>query len=753
MGKRHWFLSVLIFLSANYSQAGQASESTTLQQEPRHLWQDIQKGWQWVGDTIIDYIDPAQAEYRAKEEQQRAIELATALHHEILSGDTSSVATVLARGANPNSTTADGRPVIFEAALHGFWDVVALLLNHGADPNSKDRGGHSSIIWYAVVNNKPEIVNLLLQKGADPNSKVKGGYPIIAQAAGYHFWDIVALLLNGGADPNASYHAISEATKSGRVDIVDLLLKKGLNPNAQSGDSIISEAVMWNQPEMVKLLLHYGVDPNSKNLNDESLLDYARRLNFQEVANVLVQYGATIDSQNADGETVLMKEVALKHMQEIASLIKLGANPYLTDDSGANAFDYAQQDQEILNLLRKTKHTSAQDADRARQLSRRSIGERLNAFFRRIWPQFQMVQHVDSDQTMPACAAGCTTSQMYAQICEHDMAKQKIDLTLLLQREREYWATHYVFYHAQNSAHRIAQDFWQQVLSLVHLEYHADFIPVRFSESTKMLANSNPEKFLLAHTMIPKCKESGHKHSDTNPDIRRHLLSVNLALTGNLHDYGECSLSYYLGNQSIQKFATAELLGEIFEYYALNQSFIKDLIAFEQSLGRNFGSLLQIFIPQQKVNDCVYLARPWGCPYTKNLGFPGYKVINGYGYQAEIAPVLDWIRRRGAARDQLTKDVLEALQARIVLGTDIVLNPRSGVKIFREVNLPPQKLAWYEQQVGAIARKVMIDWLQRMQQKTITTEIIERLKETPLYAIITNPEKRQRLLDELSKDE
>jgi hypothetical protein len=98
---------------------------------------------------------------------------------------------------------------------------------------------------------------------------------------------------------------------------------------------------------------------------------------------------------------------------------------------------------------------------------------------------------------------------------------------------------------------------------------------------------------------------------------------------------------------------------------------------------------------------------------------------------------------------KLTKGALEGLQARIIIGKDIMLNPQSGVKIFREVNLPKAKLIAYRNFVSKIALLAITDWLERFLKDTLGQEIIDRVKDTPLGQLIKDRKKVEALLQEL----
>jgi ankyrin repeat protein len=74
---------------------------------------------------------------------------------------------LLAARANVNTTTADGRTPLVEAATAGHLDMVQLLLQHRADPRVRNAGGNTIIHVAAAAGNKA-MVQLLLEAWGDP---------------------------------------------------------------------------------------------------------------------------------------------------------------------------------------------------------------------------------------------------------------------------------------------------------------------------------------------------------------------------------------------------------------------------------------------------------------------------------------------------------------------------------------------------------------------------------------------------------
>jgi ankyrin repeat protein len=120
-------------------------------------------------------------------------------------GEEEAVATLLARGANPNRRTSNGTPLSW-AAQGGHLGVVNLLLEAGADPDLAESGspdGDFNPLFRATYAGNLEVVRRLLEAGANPQAKGPGGarlldYAKLAVAEGHKRdrpWDEIMTLL------------------------------------------------------------------------------------------------------------------------------------------------------------------------------------------------------------------------------------------------------------------------------------------------------------------------------------------------------------------------------------------------------------------------------------------------------------------------------------------------------------------------------------------------------------------------------
>ena len=325
-----------------------------------------------------------------------------------------------------------------------------------------------------------------------------------------------------------------------------------------------------------------------------------------------------------------------------------------------------------------------------------------------------------------------------------------LDIPKLVQREREHADDYYVFYHGQRSEHRILQDFWLKTMEMMQLTTTKDFIPIRFPDP-KDFKPISPTNFIQ--------EMKSRELNDHDSDIAKHLLSSNIALFGNHEEFGESSLHYYLNGCNWSDCNIRKFLEQSFEYYDFDPKFIEDLsddrVFLKKDPGNlwnsgNSGNLLQIFIPKKIVEQCAYISHALGCPFTYNLGLEGYDA--SLGYQKQIGPFL-----QGCEADKVTGYNLKYAQARILITQDIMLNPQSGVKIFRETALPKDETDHYIQQMDHITTQIMIDWLNRYlnsgndPNQQIKPEALERIKDTPFGQLVADKQRARALLQKFNE--
>ncbi|MFM2303206.1 MAG: hypothetical protein RLZZ135_613, partial [Cyanobacteriota bacterium] len=85
-------------------------------------------------------------------------------------GNDRQVSTALARGAQVNTTDAQGTTALMFAAQKGFTRIVDLLIEAGADLNIHRSQFGTTALMLAAAARQVEIVRLLLARGVDLNA-------------------------------------------------------------------------------------------------------------------------------------------------------------------------------------------------------------------------------------------------------------------------------------------------------------------------------------------------------------------------------------------------------------------------------------------------------------------------------------------------------------------------------------------------------------------------------------------------------
>lgn len=115
-------------------------------------------------------------------------------------------------------------------------------------------------------------------------------------------------------------------------------------------------------------LLNRGANPNIADNRDVTPLMRASQLGFFEGVEALITKGARVDTPNETGETPLILAVHRRDNAMIRALMKAGADPDRTDNSGRSARDYAVllgRGSTVLAELERNEGAASRQADAA----------------------------------------------------------------------------------------------------------------------------------------------------------------------------------------------------------------------------------------------------------------------------------------------------------------------------------------------------------------------------------------------------
>lgn len=229
-------------------------------------------------------------------------------------GRPEAVMTLLANGADPRLTDAEGRTPLHGAALSTDPAVAALLFDAGAPLDPVDRDGWSPL-GVACANGNWRLAKFLLERGAKPEPE--GGQPALLAASGgdddaagarlllklkarvdargrlnrsaLHVAclagnaEIAQVLMDAGADINArdeqGVSPLLEVARAGSVGVLRLLASR--RPDAgvcdSAGRNALAIACQGTRAdgELVDALLALGVDPQQAGRDGRRAIDYA----------------------------------------------------------------------------------------------------------------------------------------------------------------------------------------------------------------------------------------------------------------------------------------------------------------------------------------------------------------------------------------------------------------------------------------------------------------------------------------------
>jgi|GEM_PF-2626683 len=299
------------------------------------------------------------------------------------------------------------------------------------------------------------------------------------------------------------------------------------------------------------------------------------------------------------------------------------------------------------------------------------------------------------------------------------------------QKEKDFFDTHYVFYHARNVNLLVVFDVAQEIMKWLSVYPNQDFVGLRLPNSVYTI-NTSILEFIDAQMQAVKAEKGDVGMFDIetiktgpivqklkaqgtiNPEasVAQHLVSVNLSLYANSNPWSismsECTMQFFASNKSLISVDSGEFLTELLKsvniqnisLYStqLQQAWSK----FNSTCKPESGVLFQIFIPRDTVENYAYL--------SKAFGIYGTSKPVGWGGAAQPEPLADFLEKYRNAPHSIPPSTLDNMQARLVMTTDGFLNPASGIKIFEYMDV--DKNCWdnYKQQVAVIVKEMMYEW-------------------------------------------
>lgn len=268
----------------------------------------------------------------------------------------------------------------------------------------------------------------------------------------------------------------------------------------------------------------------------------------------------------------------------------------------------------------------------------------------------------------------------------------------VVAKEREYSETHYVFYHGQRAEHYILQDFLKQLYQFISI--HA---PLKDFEFLRPWHDA--VQYVDANTYIDSYEKlNTFGWNDCTPKLKKEMMCVNLALMGNATYAGECTWHYFINNCNAGPVNIQFILEGIFSEFNLDKNYIPKLLDLFKKVPLKHGLLQQIFVPREKVDGCVYLSHDYGTPYRFPILADLFDLVKKR--HRSISAVLDYYQN---SPEKISK--IDLLQARFLFSQDILLNPDSGVKVFRYSANDLGDTGNYQKDLQDLMQQIVTDWL------------------------------------------
>lgn len=246
------------------------------------------------------------------------------------------------------------------AARNGQTGSVRALLRFGADIHARDNCDYTPIM-IAAYERHPEAVKELISGGANPNDETSfSGTPILlASGAGSYRLPTLQALIEGGADVNPTHshgrspiHAIAEF---GSAEEMAYLLGQGCRYDEREYDSWtpLFHAIKSKNVDCVKLLLDAGADPNATFPGNWTPAHYAAKQPNWQIMQMLLQKGANVHSRTEPGASTplhfAMKEQKTMTLPKV--LLEAGADVNSEDSDGKTPIHYFVENQELLKMM------------------------------------------------------------------------------------------------------------------------------------------------------------------------------------------------------------------------------------------------------------------------------------------------------------------------------------------------------------------------------------------------------------------
>jgi hypothetical protein len=303
-------------------------------------------------------------------------------------------------------------------------------------------------------------------------------------------------------------------------------------------------------------------------------------------------------------------------------------------------------------------------------------------------------------------------------------------ISSMICKEAELEATHYVFYHGTDNVWRVPHDLFTMLYAYFKPDKSVpnDFKFMRFTQTDA----GTPQEFLAN-----EIKNNGLVND--NGEAKLKILSVNFTPFSNVGLPGECTWNYFLAPKSHEE-PNEFIYNLIMQEFGLGSTYVKALMDLTKIYQTKEQTILQIFVPKNKIDSITYLSWIKGIPaheasidWVKN-NLKGKNVREGAAgvieelseqYKAEkdqnplFQNLLQELEQTNFSVESYLKLLcnkpaelegsLNDLTARLLFTPEVLLNPASGAKFYRYSTAKRENIKIYYRKLTALFEKIVND--------------------------------------------
>jgi ankyrin repeat protein len=132
--------------------------------------------------------------------------------------------------------------------------------------------------------------------------------------------------------------------------------------DADTGETGLHITTRRSDAAWTGFLLQKGASPNTRDREGNTPLMLATQARWAEGVGIFLLVKAQLDLQNRIGETALQKAVQNRDLAIAKQLVEAGANPDITDSSGASARSLAEADPRSASIAKLMKDVPVRKA-------------------------------------------------------------------------------------------------------------------------------------------------------------------------------------------------------------------------------------------------------------------------------------------------------------------------------------------------------------------------------------------------------